>query len=71
LCSSLKFLVLGEHKDSWGATWRKRYGAGGQQPILLTDEITPLPVLIRAGLEALPATIHPRRAGEPPLYASP
>ncbi len=31
-----------------------------KQPIVLTDEITPPPALIRAGLEALPAIIRAR-----------
>jgi hypothetical protein len=31
-----------------------------KQPIVLTDEITPPPALIRAGLDALPAIIRAR-----------
>ena len=36
-----------------------------KQPIVLTDEITPPPALVRAGLETLPATIRAQgeRAG--------
>jgi len=39
-----------------------------KQPIVLTDEITPPPVLVRAGLEPLPGHYSRlRRARQPPL----
>jgi hypothetical protein len=40
-----------------------------KQPIILTDEIVPPPALIRAGLNALPASVRARGEREPAFHS--